>query len=471
MAEIKKFVGYTTTGKTVYGIIERQVDSYLLNDADGAFAASPADPYVSFTEHTTIKGEYVLLESRAAWNDGLYKATVYEQAGGSPVPASDLVVAFQYMYVRSDFEVVNDEEVSTDIPTLISTAQTDLDTITGSDGVTLATAQAQYAPNKVVPDVAGTVATLQTAIDVSFNTVNTNIADVPTVAEFEARTLLSADYVVTTDTITGVTTATNLTNAPTNGDLTSTMKLSVNTEVDSALSDYDGPTKAETDASFNIVNTNISNLNDVSSSDVTTSCTSSLNTYDAPTKSEMDVSFNTINTNVADVPTVAEFEARSLLAADYVVVGDTIAGVTTATNLTNAPTNGDLTATMKASVNTECDNALADYDGPTKAEADASFNTVNTNILNLNDVSAADVNTQVSDVMKTDTITEMAQGVPSATPTIEDAIMYLYMQWRNEVTQTATTLSLKNDGGTVITKATVSDDTTTFTKGEMVSGP
>jgi len=41
----------------------------------------------------------------------------------------------------------------------IATAQSDLDIITGADGVTLATAQALYAPNKVVPDVAGTAAT------------------------------------------------------------------------------------------------------------------------------------------------------------------------------------------------------------------------------------------------------------------------------------------------------------------------
>jgi hypothetical protein len=34
--------------------------------------------------------------------------------------------------------------------------------------------------------------------------------------------------------------------------------------------------------------------------------------------------------------------------------------ITTVTNLTNAPTNGDLTATMKASVNAEVDTALED---------------------------------------------------------------------------------------------------------------
>jgi len=43
--------------------------------------------------------------------------------------------------------------------TALATAQTDLDTITGTDGVTLATAQALYAPNKVVPDAAGVAPT------------------------------------------------------------------------------------------------------------------------------------------------------------------------------------------------------------------------------------------------------------------------------------------------------------------------
>jgi len=47
-----------------------------------------------------------------------------------------------------------------------------------------------------------------------------------------------------------------------------------------------------------------------------------------------------------------------------------IGTIATCTNLTNAPTNGDLTATMKASVNTEADTALSDYDPPTKAEMD-----------------------------------------------------------------------------------------------------
>ena len=106
MPNAKKFIGYTTTAKVVYGIIERQIDLFRLNDADGAFAAAPVDPYISFTEHSVIKGEYDLSESRTAWNNGLYKCTMYEQAGANPVPAADMVIAYQYMYIISDAEVI-----------------------------------------------------------------------------------------------------------------------------------------------------------------------------------------------------------------------------------------------------------------------------------------------------------------------------------------------------------------------------
>lgn len=112
MPNVKKFIGYDTTAETVYGIIERQIDSYRLNDVDGTFTAAPADPYASFTEHTIIKGEYNLSENRTVWDDGLYKCTMYEQAGGSPVPASDMVIAYQYMYIKDDAEVVNEAVIN-----------------------------------------------------------------------------------------------------------------------------------------------------------------------------------------------------------------------------------------------------------------------------------------------------------------------------------------------------------------------
>lgn len=111
MANAKTFYASFPTGNTIYGIIRRLSDGYLLNDADGAFANTPADPYISFTEDSTIKSLYSLSESRAAWDDGSYRCYMYKQAGGSPAPVSDLLVGIQYMYTKSDTEVVVENEV------------------------------------------------------------------------------------------------------------------------------------------------------------------------------------------------------------------------------------------------------------------------------------------------------------------------------------------------------------------------
>lgn len=105
--------------------------------------------------------------------------------------------------------------------------------------------------------------------------------------------------------------------------------------------------------------------------------------------------------------------------------------ITTVTNLTNAPTSGDLTSTMKASVNAE-----------------------------------------VLDVLNTDTFAEPGQGAPAASATLAQKINYLYKAFRNKFTQTSTAFKLyADDGTTVDQKSTVSDDGTTFTRGEIESGP
>jgi hypothetical protein len=90
----------------------------------------------------------------------------------------------------------------------------------------------------------------------------------------------------------------------------------------------------------------------------------------------------------------------------------------------------------------------------------------------LNDLSAADVNAQVVDVIRTDTSTLPAQGAPPATPTLEEMILYLYKAFRNKKEQTATEWRIYDDAGTTVDhKSTVSDDGTTATKGEVLTGP
>jgi hypothetical protein len=85
---------------------------------------------------------------------------------------------------------------------------------------------------------------------------------------------------------------------------------------------------------------------------------------------------------------------------------------------------------------------------------------------------ADDINAEIVDVLNGDTFAEPGQGAPGATVTLAAKIGYLYKAFRNKLEQTATTLSIYDDAGTTVDqKSTVSDDGTTFTRGEIGSGP
>lgn len=83
----------------------------------------------------------------------------------------------------------------------------------------------------------------------------------------------------------------------------------------------------------------------------------------------------------------------------------------------------------------------------------------------------ADVALEVSDALRTDTLPELSQGQPAATPTFAAAVMLLYMMARNLGDQDASQQTITNDAGTVIAKAPLTDDGTTLTKEKLVSGP
>lgn len=140
-----------------------------------------------------------------------------------------------------------------------------------------------------------------------------------------------------------------------------------------------------------------------------------------------------IEAKVDDVPTVAEFEARTLAAASYFdPAADAVAHVTLCDTCT---TNTDMRGT---------DNAAT----------------------------AADVNEQVLDVLNVDIFAEPGQGAPAATASLVAKIGYLYKAWRNRITQTASQYSLYGDDAeTVDQKAAFSDDATTADRGEIESGP
>jgi hypothetical protein len=83
----------------------------------------------------------------------------------------------------------------------------------------------------------------------------------------------------------------------------------------------------------------------------------------------------------------------------------------------------------------------------------------------------AEVNTQVSDVLKTDTIAEQAQGIPPTTPTFEQAVMYLYMALTKSIDVDATLKEFYNNAGTVIWKKALSDNGTNYVEAKGASGP
>lgn len=160
--------------------------------------------------------------------------------------------------------------------------------------------------------------------------------------------------------------------------------------------------------------------------------------------------------------------------------------ITTVTNLTNAPTNGDLTATMKTSVQTAATASLAafftssaqlvlDIWAATTRILTAGTNIVlakGTGITGFNDLSSAQVNSEVVDALNVDTYSEPGQSAPPAVATLQQKISFLYKAWRNRFTQTATQYSLYADNATTVDhKATASDDLTTFDRGEVISGP
>ena len=84
----------------------------------------------------------------------------------------------------------------------------------------------------------------------------------------------------------------------------------------------------------------------------------------------------------------------------------------------------------------------------------------------LNNISPSEVNAEVVDALTTDTIPDLS-SIPSATPTVKQALMLLYMALRNEGSETVTVRTLKNNAGDSIGTATTSDSGTVFTKGKF----
>ncbi len=189
------------------------------------------------------------------------------------------------------------------------------------------------------------------------------------------------------------------------------------------------------------------------------------------------VSAAVVGTDVTDNSIVAKLVSSSATADwdTYVNTTDSLQAtrdhIGDGTNLTEAGGTGDhLTALATASALTTVDTVVDAIKAVTDLLPNAGALTdlaTAASITALNDVSVADINAQVLDVLNTDTFAELS-SIPAAATTLTNMIRTIYLLSTNKITETATTQTLRNraDSATIGT-ATVSDDLTTGTRGSF----
>ena len=176
----------------------------------------------------------------------------------------------------------------------------------------------------------------------------------------------------------------------------------------------------------------------------------------------------TLDTLIKDIPTTSELALRTLLTADYVVVGDTIAGVTTVGTVT---TNTDLVTA--AAVKTAIEAG-----GSSLAQilADTGTDGVIVGAVNADAIEAGDFKTGAidADALAADFVTEIwakamsdLAAVPAITDSVHSAINWMFCMSRNH--KKTTTGGAKNevelykdDTITKFAESTVADDGTDF---------
>lgn len=149
----------------------------------------------------------------------------------------------------------------------------------------------------------------------------------------------------------------------------------------------------------------------------------------------------------------------------YAVDVDDLVRATTPANTLDVDANGEVTVSTNNDKTGYTVSTVSDKTG-------YSISGTKTTLDALNDITAAQVNAEVVDCLATDTYAEPGQGAPGATVSLKDKIGYIYKFLRNKKESTSTTISVYDDAGTTVDhKSTISDNGTTYTEGEYVSGP
>lgn len=387
----------------------------------------------------------------------------------------------------------------------LSTAQSDLDIITGSDGVTLATTQGNYAPAKQA-DVA----------------TELNTYDAPTKAEMDsAFTQIKGATWATTDTLEnirdeGVARDSAIATAQADLDIITgsdgaTLATAQVNYAPSKAGDNMGLTSSAVDLIFDEVlaghNTNgtlgkaIRQIVEgvVSEEASVNDLSATVNTFvtdltETTTSHYSDLTLVFINGNLrGQAKPIQSFNGST----KAIVLDE---------DLTEAPANGDSFIILTNHVHPVTQIVDSVYDRATaghttagtfgKLFADVLVDTnelqgdwadggrldliidqiatdtttdIPATIAALNDLSTGDVLTQVNTALDT-AISELGVGAPSATPTLRTGLMLLYMSLRNRVDVDTTgtdAMKVYNDAGVQIASKLVTDDGTDYSEAKM----
>jgi hypothetical protein len=187
--------------------------------------------------------------------------------------------------------------------------------------------------------------------------------------------------------------------------------------------------------------------------------------------------------NTVTPPTEAQMNARTIVSDDYVVVGDTIAGVTlvaTTTDVTNAVVTDAASRTASKATTSDLEGTnvnIFKIDGNEPASV-ALRDLVNTGYDSgtnqINGVKLVDVTTENTDMVATaPTVDEIwtkamsdLAGIPAFNASVLDAINISFMALRNKQTGTSSAQTIANDAGATIATAVLSDAAGTTTKEE-----
>lgn len=194
--------------------------------------------------------------------------------------------------------------------------------------------------------------------------------------------------------------------------------------------------------------------------------TADSNTHEVADATEGRIFYTGILVSTPDVNVTqisGDATAADNLEADYDGTGYNKSNSTIGTTTTN--TDMVAAAPTAVAIRTEIDSNSTQLAAIVADTNELQTDDVPGLIAALNDISSANVLTQVNAALDT-AISELGVAAPTATPTLRTGLMFLYMALRNERTTTASVDSVKNDAGTTIATASVSDDGTTFTKGE-----